>query len=83
MSERQADINNEVLYFIATGTNTKRDEVEKTFDNYLSEEVSTALTCLAMTGCIDCDGEKIWATPTGMTRAEEHKKSLPRTVRKF
>ena len=83
MSERQAEINNEILYYVATGENTCKSDIERTFDNYTSEEVSTALTGLAVTGCLDCEGDKIWATPNGMTRVEEYKRSLPRTVRRF
>lgn len=82
MSERQVDINNEVLYFIATGKNTKRTDIDHTFDNYTGEEIDTALTGLACTGYIDCQDGVISATPKSQFRVEEYKKSLPRTVRK-
>ena len=80
MSERQEEINNEVLYFIATGEGTPRHEIDKTFGEYTSEEVDTALTSLALIGCIDCQGELILATPLGQTSVEKYKKSLPKTV---
>lgn len=83
MSERQAEINSEILYFIATGEDTVRSDIERTFDNYNKDELEVALTGLAMTGCIDCQNGLLLVTSKGRTRVEEYKRSLPKTVRKF
>jgi hypothetical protein len=83
MSERQLAINNEVLYFIATGENTTRSDIDRTFDNYLREEVDTAISSLTSEGCIDRQESNLLVTPIGRTRIEEYKKTLPRTVSKF
>jgi len=83
MSERQAEINNEVLYFIAMGENTVRSDIDRAFDNYTGEELDSALLGLALTGCIDCQEGLLSVTSKGQSRVEEYKKSLPRTVRKF
>ena len=65
MSERQAEINNEVLHFIATGENTTRPDIEKTFGEYTGEELDNALTGLAWTGCIDCQEGRSESLPRG------------------
>jgi hypothetical protein len=79
MSEKQAEINNEVLYFIATGKSTVRPDIESTFSEYSKDEIDTALTSLAWTGYIDCQEGRILATPKAVTRVEDYKATLPRT----